>query len=285
MSELDDLPLGTTHTAAPPASPPQSTKAGPIAVVAITGLALGAAGAWWWARQATPPAKPATANSTEEVLTPDADAARPLPPLDQMDTFLRALLGTLSSSPELARWLTTDDLIRQMANGIDRIANGASPASELSVLKPKGAFAASQRRNEITLDPASYHRYDLLAALVSSLDAHAVAEAYRTIRPRLDEAYRHLGRTEAGIDTAVATALDRLIETPEPRDPIRLVHGPGASYAFADPALEHLMPIQKLLIRMGPENLNRVHARLLEIKQAIDALPASADTPRRGEPN
>jgi hypothetical protein len=33
------------------------------------------------------------------------------------------------------------------------------------------------------------------------------------------------------------------------------------------------MPIQKLLIRMGPENLNRVHTRLREIKQAIDALP------------
>jgi len=274
MSDLDDLPLGTTDTAAAPVSPPQTTRAGPIAVVAIAGLALGAAGAWWWARQATPPAKPVAATSgTEAVLPPDPDAARPLPPLDQMDTFLRALLGTLSSSPELARWLATDDLIRQMANGIDRIANGASPASELAVLKPKGNFAASQRRSEITIDPASYHRYDTLAALVSSLDAHAVAEAYRTIRPRLDEAYRHLGRTEAGIDTAVAAALERLIDSPEPRDPIRLVHGPGASYAFADRSLERLTPVQKLLIRMGPENLNRVRARLQEIKQAIDALP------------
>lgn len=275
MSDPDDLPLGTAHTIAVPASPPPTTKAGPIAIVAVAGLALGAAGAWWWARHdATPPANPAAAsNSSEAVLPPDAEAARPLPPLDQMDTFLRALLGTLSSSLELARWLATDDLIRQMANGIDRIANGASPASELAVLKPPGAFAASQRRGEITLDPASYRRYDLLAALVSSLDARAVAEAYRTIRPRLDEAYRHLGRTEAGIDTAVATALDRLLETPEPRDPIRLVHGPGASFAFADPSLERLTPIQKQLIRMGPDNLSRVHTRLREIKQAIDALP------------
>ena len=275
MSELDDLPLGTTHptTTTAPLRPPQATRAGPIAVVAIAGLLLGAAGAWWWARQATPPARPAAKTATEAVVPPDADAGRPLPPLDQMDTFLRALLGTLSSSPELASWLTTDDLIRQMANGIDRIANGASPARELAVLKPKGSFAASQRRSEITIDPASYHRFDALAALVSSLDARAVAEAYRTIRPRLDEAYRHLGRTEAGVDAAVAAALQQLIDTPEVRDPIRLLHGPGASYVFADRSIERLPPIQKQLIRMGPDNLDRVRTRLREIKQAIDALP------------
>jgi len=234
---------------------------------------LGAGGAWWWARQATPPARPGAAKTGTDAAVRPEDAARPLPPLDQMDTFLRALLGTLSSSPELASWLTTDDLIRQMANGIDRIANGASPARELSVLKPKGSFAASQRRSEITIDPATYRRFDGLAALVSSLDARAVADAYRTIRPRLDEAYRHLGRTEAGIDAAVTAALQQLIDTPDVPDPIRLVHGQGASYAFADPSIERLPPIQKQLIRMGPDNLNRVRTRLREIKQAIDALP------------
>jgi hypothetical protein len=274
MSDLDDLPLGASPAGVPPAiSPPTSAKAGPIAVVAIAGLVVGAGGAWWWARQATPPARPAAKSGTEAVVPPESDAARQLPPLDQMDTFLRALLGTLSSSPELASWLTTDDLIRQMANGIDRMANGASPARELAVLKPKGSFAASQRRNEISIDPATYHRYDALAALVASLDARAVAEAYRTIRPRLDEAYRHLGRSEAGIDTAVSAALQQLIDTPDVRDPIRLVHGQGASYAFADPSIERAPPIQKQLIRMGPDNLNRVRMRLREIKQAIDALP------------
>jgi hypothetical protein len=277
MSDLDDLPLGTSHTAAAPIAAPQPGRIGPIALVAIAGLALGAAGAWWWARQATPPGKPASpvANATEGVITPDAESTRPLPAVDQMDTFLRALLGTLSSSPELARWLTTDDLIRQMANGIDRIANGASPASEVAVLKPKAGFTASARRSDITVDPVSYHRYDSLAALVSSLDARAVADAYRTIRPRLDEAYRGLGRSEAGIDTAVGAALQLLIDTPDPVDPVRLRHGPGASYVFADPKLEQLAPAQKQLIRMGPENLSRVRARLREIKQAIDALPTT----------
>ena len=275
MSELDDLPLGSPPASAAPAATTRPTKAGPMAIVAALGLALGAVGAWWWARQATPPAAPATiaGQGTEAAVPADSAPVRPLPPVDQMDTFLRALLGTLSASPELAWWLTTDDLIRQMANGIDRIANGASPASELAGLKPKSGFIAIERRNTISIDAASYRRYDSLAALVSSLDARAVADAYQTIRPRLDEAYRQLGRTEAGIDTAVSAALQRLIDTPQPQDPIRLSHGAGASYVFADPSLERLTPIQKQLIRMGPDNLQRIRRRLVEIKQAIDALP------------
>jgi Protein of unknown function (DUF3014) len=275
MSDPDDLPLGSPPAATASVEAPQATKAGPMAMVAIIGLALGAAGAWWWARQARPPAAPVAATQgTDAVVPPDSAPVRPLPPVDQMDTFLRALLGTLSSSPELAWWLTTDDLIRQMANGIDRIANGASPASELAGLKPKSGFAVTERRKTISIDPASYRRYDSLAALVSSLDARAVADAYQTIRPRLDEAYRQLGRSEAGIDTAVAAALQRLIDTPQPEEPIRLAHGAGASYVFADASLERLSPIQKQLIRMGPENLRRIRTRLTEIKQAIEALPA-----------
>jgi hypothetical protein len=160
--------------------------------VAIAGLALGAAGRLVVGAAGHAASETCHGGQHTEAVLPDADAARPLPPLDQMDTFLRALLGTLSSSPELARWLTTDDLIRQMANGIDRIANGASPPASCLVLKPKGAFAASQRRNEITLDPAELSPLRPAGRVVSSLDAQAVAEAYRTIRPRLDEAYRHL---------------------------------------------------------------------------------------------
>ena len=40
---------------------------------------------------------------------------------------------------------------------------------------------------------------------------------------------------------------------------------------FADRSIERLPPIQKQLIRMGPDNLTRIRTRLREIKDAIDA--------------
>lgn len=272
MNEFDDRtlvrepPSGESPSALP-------TRSGHTAIIVIAtlGVLLGALGAWWWTRDRTPAAgNPTAAVGTDAPVAPATEPARLLPPLHQMDTFLRALLGGLSTSPELARWLATDDLMRQMANAIDRVSRGQTPARDVAVVRPRGVFGIAGSRQQTTIDPASYRRYDGLATLVSSLDARSVAHAYRTIQPRLDEAYRGLGRAEGGVDTAVGVALQILIETPVVRGPVRLVPGPGATYAFADSKLEGLQPAQKQLLRMGPDNVARVTERLREIKQGIE---------------
>jgi hypothetical protein len=186
-----------------------------------------------------------------------------------MDTFLRALMGALSSRPELAKWLGTEGLSRQMADAIDRTSRGLSPAPNLSVLAPRGIFEVRGRGDSLAIDPASYRRYDGLAAVVSSLDAGAVARAYKTIQPRLDEAYRALGRTDNSVDQAVRVALETLLATPVVQDPIRLVPGKGATYAYAEPRLEALAPVQKQLLRMGPQNVTRIQTRLREVSDAL----------------
>lgn len=276
MSDLDDLPLlgGTSHSPHTPGllvEPAPQSRRVPVLLIAAAGVLLGAAGAWWWSRDTAPPGASApTPATTEAALPPASDQARPLPPLDQMDIFLRALLGSLSASPELARWLATDDLIRQIANGIDRVSRGLSPASELSVLRPQGTFETAGRGGVQTVHPASYRRFDGLAALIGSLDARTVATVYRTIQPRLDEAYRGLGRTEGSVDAALSQALQILLDTPRVDGPIRLAPGPGATLAYADDRLEALAPAQKQLLRMGPRHLDTVRARLREIKDAID---------------
>jgi hypothetical protein len=188
-----------------------------------------------------------------------------------MDTFLRALIGALSSNPTLARWLATDDLMRQMAVAIDSVSRGQSPAKNLAVLRPQDVIAVRGQRAQMSIDPQSYRRYDSLTAAVMSLNPKGVAEAYRTIQPRLEEAYRALGTSENTVDEAVIVALQVLIATPDVRDPIRVVPGKGATYAFADPRLEALPPIQKQLIRMGPANAAAINERLREIADAIGA--------------
>jgi hypothetical protein len=186
-----------------------------------------------------------------------------------MDPFLRGLLGSLSTRPELARWLATEGLMQQMAVAIDRISHGATPARDLRVLAPSSEFRAEGSGFTRTMDAASYRRYDGLAETVASIDPAAAATVYRTIRPRLNEAYVSLGRTEADVDVAVQQALEVLIATPVPSGPIRLVEGRGATWAFADPKLEALDPAQKQLLRMGPENANRVIAMLKQLQQQL----------------
>lgn len=271
MSEFDDRTLlRDPHPDEIPSAIGRSGNRG-ILIIAGLGLALGGLGAWWWTRGPTTVADPPAASSgTEASVAPAAEPARPLPPLHQMDTFLRALLGGLSTSPELARWLAGDDLIRLMADGIDRVSRGHSAARDATALRPRGIFTVEGTRQQMTIEPATFRRYDGIAAMVSSLDAHSVADAYRTIQPRLDEAYRGLGRSEGSVDDAVGVALQVLIDTPVVRGPIKLVAGPGATYAYADPKLESLPQAQKQLLRMGPDNVERIQQRLREIKQAIE---------------
>ena len=272
MSEMRDLPLHATDVA--DTSPVAPRRRLPILLIAGVGLIAGAAGAWWWARDRVRTAPPTAVRTATDAPIDSAAPPVQLPPLGQMDIFLRALLASLSASPELARWLATDDLIQQMAHAIDVVSRGESPARELTVLRPEGTFETRGPARAQTIDPANYRRFDPIARAVGSLDPAAVAAAYRTIQPRLDEAYRGLGRTTLTVDQAVSAALQVLIDTPVADDPIRLAPGPGATLAFADPERQRLPAAQKQLLRMGPENAARVKSTLRAIKAAIETPPA-----------
>jgi hypothetical protein len=238
-----------------------------IGAAVVLAIAGGALARWWTLRSGAPEpaAAPSAAASTDVPLSPAVN----LPPLDQMDPFLRALLAGLSSRPELAAWLATDDLIHQMAFTIDRVSRGASPAAELGVLAPTGEAVIERRGRVRELSQASFRRYDGLAETLASVDPAAAASAYRTIQPRLNEAYASLGRSASNVDVAVQQALDVLIATPIPEGPIRVVEGKGATWTFADPALEALDPAQKHLVRMGPANARRVIQTLTEVRRRL----------------
>lgn len=266
---VDDLELDRDGTSPPPLTPhTTTTRAWIIGGVIVLAAIIGGAARWWSMRSAepAPPAAAAPAAGTEVPLPADTVV---LPPLDQMDPFLRGLLGALSTRPELARWLATEGLIQQMAAIIDRVSRGASPANDLRVLTPDDEFVTARRGRAREIDPASYRRYDGLADTLAGVDPAAVARAYQTIRPRLDDAYKAMGRADSDVDVAVQRALEVLIATPIPQGPLRVIEGRGATWAFADPALEALDPAQKQLLRMGPENAARVIETLKRVQQQL----------------
>ena len=267
-----DLELELDRDGVTPPPPPRApeTRKWIILGVVVLAIAGGAFARWWTMRGTgvTPPAEPATA-SAPPASGGAATAATPLPPLEAMDPFLRGLIGTLSARPELARWLATEGLTQQMAVAIDRVSRGNSPAADLKVLAPATPLTVEGRGFTRTIDPASYRRYDGIAETVASIDPAAAANVYRTIRPRLSEAYTSLGRTNSEVDVAVQQALEVLITTPIPAAPIRLNEGKGATWVFADPALESLDPAQKQLLRMGPENARKIIDMLKQLQQHL----------------
>lgn len=282
MSILDDdqpldQPLDHASSGAPLSTPPPSSPTSdhsrliiPLLVLAV--LAGGFFGVrWWLARQQAGTAQPVAtlpANSGTEPIDNQPPAIT-LPPMDQMDPFLRQLLGALSARPELARWLATDDVTRRIVFAVDQVARGAAPTKENQSIAPSGTFAVTTRNGRRTVDPQSYRRYDGLAATMASLDAAAVARAYTTIAPRLNEAYRQMGHPDGNFERTLATALANLVDTPVADQPPALVQGRGLNWAYTDSKLEALRPAQKQLLRMGPENQRIVQAKLREIDAAI----------------
>lgn len=266
-----------------PARPPLWLPVGAAAVL------IGAlAGLWYVTRRpaALPPKPAPTVAETTVDTAPRAgrNAAEPgeqidLPPLDESDALIRTLVSRLSSHPQVAAWLSTDELVRNMAVVVANIAEGQTPARHLRVLRPAGAFGVKSSGSSITIDPASYSRYDNIAAAVEGLDARGVARFYATIKPRLAEAYAELGTDEPDLDRTVERAIVTLLRTPVLEGNVA-VRASSVSYTFADPSLEGLTKAQKQFIRMGPRNMRIVKAKLREIAQYLgipeSSLPAGA---------
>ena len=206
-----------------------------------------------------------------------------VPPLDETDALVRSLVGALSSHPQVAAWLATEDRIRNFTLVVTNIAEGKTPARSLRALRPSSPFRVAERSGDLYLDPRSYERYTGLADAVASIDPAGAARLYATLKPRIEEAHRELGHPEQPFDRLLEGAIVLLLKTPVEEGPVR-VEPRGIVYGFADEDLEDLTPAQKQLLRMGPRNARAVQRTLRAMALALgipsERLPAS-DLPVR----
>lgn len=262
MPSIDDLPLDTgrdeTTTSAPPARSPAGPKVAVLAVLAAVAVAAGVYFYLSWPRGSSAPVRVDAAAAPSAAASVEPAAAAPvLPPLAEMDPYVRSLFATLSSHPEFLKWLATDDLVGAVATAISRMSQGQSPSRDLAVLRPAQGFTVAQRGGVTRIDTASYARYAPLTAAVASVDPAVLATGLATLRPRLVEAWVAQGHSETTFDDAVRRAVNVVATTPDIPADAALVPGAGG-YAYADPELERLPGAQKHLLRMGPEHVARV---------------------------
>ena len=220
-----------------------------------------------------PPAPPAPAAGLLEE-EPAPAAVRPdLPELEGSDDFLRPLVSQLSSHAEFASWLVPDRLVERFVAAVDNVGRGRSPRPHLRFLDPRRGFAAEEDDGELSIDPASYARYDVLVEVFTSLDTAAGVRLYRQLEPLFQEAYHQLGYPSEDFDQALAKAIDHILATPIPAGEVELERH-ATSYHLKDPRLETLSPAQKHFLRLGPANMRQVQAKLRLMRSAL-GLPRS----------
>jgi Protein of unknown function (DUF3014) len=285
MSEYEgpaDVDLESYNSeAVPPARPPEQpvvlldeppTGRPALLLVVLVALGLSLIAGTIYLRRARPQTPASTAQKSASVpstVHPEAGEQIPLPPLEQTDPLVRQLVGRLSSNPTVAAWLTTDGLIQNFVVVTSRIASGETPVAELKQVGAVPPFRTRISRDVVSIDPASYHRYDRYAAAVAALDARGTAKLYMTLKPRVLDAYKKMGSLGSDFDPVLERAIIELLKVPVVQGDLIVVPKGGVDYAFADPRLEGLTAAQKQLLRMGPQNMRAIQDKLREISPAL----------------
>lgn len=277
MADFDDLQLNKAPEATPP-PPPQPRW---LLIIAAAVLLFALVALWFYLRGSGAD-RPDIASDTEQSLPAETSAERSrepgqnisLPPLNESDSLVRDLVRALSGHPQVAAWLTTDQLIRNFTISVMEVADGDTPAGYLQAVAPASRFQTRQQGSASYIDPQSYSRFDSIAGAIAGLDAGGVARLYETLKPRIQEAHRELAGPAADFDRTLERAIRELLGTPVVEGEAALERRP-VGYAFRDPSLESLSRAQQQLLRMGPANVRVVQEKLRAIARELGISEAS----------
>ena len=197
---------------------------------------------------------------------PPEPVEEPLPRLEESDDAVRDAVGDIPLGTAGQQYLIPGNIIERSASLIYLMAQGDVPYKLLPVSRPKAAFPISDDGTQVVTDPAGFERYDALTQWLQSLDLESLLSSLEWFIPLFREAWSYYGEDPAAFDMAVVMTLDLVIATPEiDLSEARLIRK-EAIWVFEDPAIEGLAPIQKQVLRMGPENAEVVKAKAAEAR-------------------
>jgi hypothetical protein len=268
-----------------------------LTILILLLIAAGAAGALWYYRATFMPVsdetvvqQPVASEAPEQTgprypLTPpdqtesiDEDP-EPLPALADSDDYFKLSIGENFGSDALSM-LVNSALIEKFVATVDNLPRRELAERIRPVHRTSGTLAVDPlengeadngdegNREEFYLSRANYSRYDLFVVVAADADPEVIAAVYRRFYPLFQETYVSLGYPEGYFNDRVVAAIDNLLQTPEPDEPILLVR-PHVLYKFADADLEARSSGQKLLLRMGSNHAATIKQALRRLRPLI----------------
>ena len=195
----------------------------------------------------------------------------PLPTLDNSDDWLKIKLPEITWRKELLSLVIDEDMIRRFVVFTDNFAQGIIAYEHSPFVLPNPKFSPKQ---EIQTSPELWQwnedatqRFSLYVDLLRSMDSEKLVQWYVEIKPLIDEAYGELGY-EDDFTKTLQDAIIRVLDMELPTSSMNLTR-PSVMYKFADPQLEALPQSNKLLLRLGKENLLVIKSVLLEFHEEL----------------
>jgi hypothetical protein len=230
----------------PPASPPTAAVAPP---------------------EPAPPAEPVIEHPIEAVKPPEAP---PPVALDDSDGAIAAALGHLLGDERLRKWFHGDAMVRRFVATVDNLSRPTVAMKVRSLQPVPGGFEVVRDGEAITVSAGNAARYAPYVQALERVDAKQLAGVYLRFYSLFQRAYEDLGYPKAYFNDRLVASIDHLLAAPEPPAPLRLTQ-PKVLYEFEDPQLEALSAGQKAMLRLGPDNAQRVKAKLRALRAEITA--------------
>ncbi len=253
--------------------PPKKSALPAVLLGAVLVTAVGV-GVWSFKEQLFGSKEPPPAPVTDAGFAPaDSGETRPLD-MAEGDRLLRSLAPTMTTSKELLSWLETGEIVKRIVTSVILMAQGRSPRSALPFLQ-LDEFFKPKRLDQPKMDSATYARYDRFMRVVESVDASEAASIYLVLKPYLAAAFDAGAAPGENFEADLARSIGLVSGVEVPREPIRLLPK-GATYLFADPKLEALRPLQKHVLRLGPDHAASLQKKLKEFAAKAGIRPDAA---------
>ncbi len=200
---------------------------------------------------------------------PLAEPELPLPALDNSDPEVTQRLLALNWRPGLASLFVTEEMLRNLVVQADNIAQGQIAATH-PLLQPLPQRFSVPAGESLVLDEDSFARYQPYIQLLESVPPQQVIALFNRYEPLLQQAFAELGYPDELFKNRLLQAIEVLLATPELQYPLPLQR-PSVMYQFADPQVEQLPAAQKLMLRMGPDNQQRIKLLLQRYRQVLQS--------------
>jgi len=199
----------------------------------------------------------------------------PLPSLNESDSWLQEKLQTMTWRKELLQLVIDEDMIRRFVVFTDNFAQGQLAYEHSPVVNPQSAFSATETTKFTKengkiwqWDEKSSRRFSLYIDLLRSFDSESLVNWYMELKPLIDQAYSELGYEDSDFTETLQKAITRVLDMEIPKQPIEIIR-PSVMFHYKDPKIEALDDADKLLLRLGKENLLVLKSVLLEISEKI----------------
>jgi len=219
----------------------------------------------------------------EKVVEIIEEVKNPLPLLDNSDNWLKLKLPEITWRKELLKLIIDEDMIRRFVVFTDNFAQGLIAYEHSPFILPTTKFTAvvdskahdappsqspvKSKQNIWQWNEHSSQRFSVYVELLRSMDSESLVQWYVDIKPLIDEAYSELGYEDDFTNT-FQDAITRVLDMELPKSSMELVQ-PSVMYKFLDPELEALEDTEKLLLRLGKDNLLVMKSFLLEIHEKL----------------